>query len=226
MANVEHKNLPESQLHEPKGVSTAANREVYVANGTGSGAWQKIKSENLQGLTGDGGLSGRIPVSDGAGGFTLATKNAYGGMGITSNSNNFAVTAGADATLQTVGDYVLFAGAGAPWVAENLFGVTFSTDRLIAPVAGVYEIKFWGNVTGYPSTSALVGSRFKINNSTWSTRTAVCKSNAAGDVGVLSSFGLVTLAANDYVQLFVASSATGNLVLKNANFTLELKRAT
>ena len=39
MADLQHKDLPESQLHEPKGASTASSGEIYVANGSGSGVW-------------------------------------------------------------------------------------------------------------------------------------------------------------------------------------------
>ena len=42
MANVEHSSLTGSALHEPKGVATANSGEAYVANGSGSGAWQPI----------------------------------------------------------------------------------------------------------------------------------------------------------------------------------------
>ena len=41
MANVNHKDLPESELHEPKGVSTASNGTSYVSNGSGSGTWKQ-----------------------------------------------------------------------------------------------------------------------------------------------------------------------------------------
>jgi len=39
MATVQHSALTDPNLHEPKGVSTAAAGKVYVANGSGSGAW-------------------------------------------------------------------------------------------------------------------------------------------------------------------------------------------
>jgi len=42
MANIQHSVLTDPQLHEPKGASTAASGKVYVANGSGSGAWQFI----------------------------------------------------------------------------------------------------------------------------------------------------------------------------------------
>lgn len=40
MANIQHKNIPEAQLHEPKGASSAASGTVYVSTGTGTGNWQ------------------------------------------------------------------------------------------------------------------------------------------------------------------------------------------
>ena len=58
-----HKDLTGTDLHEPKGVATAAIDNVYVANGAGSGAWQKldlatldltsIQSPNTYRLTGE-----------------------------------------------------------------------------------------------------------------------------------------------------------------------------
>jgi hypothetical protein len=39
MANIQHSVLTDPQIHEPKGVSTAASGKVYRANGSGSGAW-------------------------------------------------------------------------------------------------------------------------------------------------------------------------------------------
>ena len=44
MANVEHSALTGNALHEPKGTSTANSGETYVANGSGSGVWQRIHS--------------------------------------------------------------------------------------------------------------------------------------------------------------------------------------
>lgn len=39
MGNVTHSSLTGTDLHEPKGVATATNNQVYVANGSSSGAW-------------------------------------------------------------------------------------------------------------------------------------------------------------------------------------------
>lgn len=43
----EHSDLTDPELHEPKGASTASANNVYVADGAGSGTWQKVDSDVL-----------------------------------------------------------------------------------------------------------------------------------------------------------------------------------
>ena len=40
MANVQHNALTDPNIHEPKGITSAVNGEVYMANGSGSGTWK------------------------------------------------------------------------------------------------------------------------------------------------------------------------------------------
>lgn len=42
-----HKDLTGADLHEPKGVASAASGSVYVANGLGSGAWTAVKTAQV-----------------------------------------------------------------------------------------------------------------------------------------------------------------------------------
>lgn len=44
MANVNHSALTDPYLHEPKGAAAASSGDVYVANGSGSGAWTSRRS--------------------------------------------------------------------------------------------------------------------------------------------------------------------------------------
>ena len=44
---IEHKDLPDSLLHEPKGASTAAVGTVYVPDGASSGSFQKLPITSL-----------------------------------------------------------------------------------------------------------------------------------------------------------------------------------
>ena len=41
----EHSALTGASLHEPKGVATAASGEVYIADGSGSGAWTALNTD-------------------------------------------------------------------------------------------------------------------------------------------------------------------------------------
>lgn len=52
MPTVQHKTLTDPDLHEPKGVSSATNGQVYVADGAGSGAWKEYPTatETLKGI--------------------------------------------------------------------------------------------------------------------------------------------------------------------------------
>lgn len=47
MGKIQHADLPEQYLHEPKGAKTASAGTVYVANGSGSGAFGKLPVSSL-----------------------------------------------------------------------------------------------------------------------------------------------------------------------------------
>jgi len=222
---VQHKDIVDAQRHEPKGASTATTNSVYASNGSGSGAWTKIKSPNLDGISSDGGSSNKKIITNGAEGFVQRLDAAYGSMVITNNTNGFAVTAAADSTLNTNTDYVLFTGTGAPWASENLFGgFTFSTNQLVLPVTGVYEVQAWSNITSYPTNTAFVAIKYRLNGTTFGPRKVKSKSNSAGDAGVLSGFGLFSATAGDFIQLMIASSATGSLIIGDLNTSIKLVR--
>jgi hypothetical protein len=44
---VAHASLTGADLHEPKGVASASADTVYVANGAGSGTWEKISADSI-----------------------------------------------------------------------------------------------------------------------------------------------------------------------------------
>lgn len=179
----------------------------------------------LSGSSGDLGVAGKKVVSNGSNGFTLAADGIYGSMTVTNNTNAFSITAATDSTLNTNSDYVLFTGTGAPWIGENISGVTFSTDRLTSTVNGIYRIDMWSNITQFPSNTAKVAVKHRINGTTLSSRHPMIKSNGAGDSGNLGGFGIVTLNAGDYIQIMVASTVTGGLTLSDVNITVTLIKA-
>lgn len=220
---IQHKNIADADRHEPKGATTATVNQVYASDGAGSGTWTKIKSPNLQGVAGDAGSSNNKIVTDGGNGFVLRRNAVYGTMAITGNTNAFVVAAAADATLNTNSDYVLFTGTGAPWASENLKEVTFTTNRLTVPVTGLYKIDMWSTIIGWPGTSSKISVKHRINGGTFSTRHPMARTPATvNDPGELTGFGHISLSANDFVQLYVASSAAGNLIFSDLNITLTL----
>lgn len=185
-----------------------------------------MDSAELKGLVGDAGVADKKLITDGANGFILRTDAAYGAQVITNNPTNFPLTAVADTTFNTPTQFTLMTGVGAPWVSSTLFGVTFSVDRLTAPVTGMYKLDFWCNIAAFTGNTAKISFRHLINGVTYVTRKPTVKSASAGDITTLSAFGLVQMTVGDYIQLTVASDTTGNLLLSDANMTLTLVRQT
>lgn len=46
-----HSTITGAENHEPKGVESAAANTVYVANGSGSGTWQKVNNNSVDTVT-------------------------------------------------------------------------------------------------------------------------------------------------------------------------------
>ena len=67
---LEHVDILDPEIHEPKGVASAAAGTVYVANGAGSGAWSLAAIPGVATATLD-----QILRSDGAGGTTWGYAN-------------------------------------------------------------------------------------------------------------------------------------------------------
>lgn len=51
MANVQHKDIVDPNIHEPKGVKFAPIGTAYVANGSGSGTWTEVLTPGDLGIT-------------------------------------------------------------------------------------------------------------------------------------------------------------------------------
>lgn len=222
----EHKDIVDAQRHEPKGASTAVASTIYVSNGAGSGTWRKLEPTEINGIASDGGIANLSVVSTGSGSLKFLNDHAHGSKVITNNSTAFAITAVADTTFNTPSQYSLMTGVGFPWASENLHDMTFSTDRLTIAVTGIYMINLWANIIQYPSSTAKVSIRYLLNGTTYSTRKPTVKSGGVGAIDQLSGFGLIPLTAGDFVQLVIASDATGNLIFGDINSTLQLVRAT
>lgn len=51
MANIQHRDIPDAERHEPKGITAATAGQVYVASGSGTGTWQTLITSFTAALT-------------------------------------------------------------------------------------------------------------------------------------------------------------------------------
>lgn len=219
---IEHKDITDPNIHEPKGVSTAAANRVYKANGAGSGSWGLISTPSLDGLITDNSIAERVVVSDGTNKLKFLDSVPYGNMAITNNISNFNVTSVADTSFNTASQFSLVSGSGAPWTSELLHGITFNTDKLTVATKGIYKVEAYLNIGLFPSNTSKIAIRYRINGTNYSRRKPTIKSSGTGDEAQLLGFGIVALNPNDYVQLVIASDTTGSLLIKDCNVVLTL----
>lgn len=185
-----------------------------------------MQASDINGITSDGGVANLTVASTGSGGLKFLNDHAHGSQVITNNSTAFAITAVADTTFNTPSQYSLMTGTGFPWASENLHDMTFDTNKLTISISGIYMINLWANIVQYPSATAKVSIRYLVNGVTYSSRKPTVKSGGAGAVDQLNGFGLIQLSAGDFIQLVVASDATGNIIFGDVNSTLQLVRVT
>jgi hypothetical protein len=103
-----HSSLTDPNIHEPKGASTAADGEVYVADGVGSGAW-----------------TARLPTQTGNSGKFLTTDGSTESWGTVSAPTSMAsITDGSSAT-NTVGANAI--NIASCTQASGLYTVTFTS---------------------------------------------------------------------------------------------------
>lgn len=153
---VEHVSIADPNIHEPKGIATAASGTVYQANGTGSGTWTNIlstvKNKNriqlsirIDNLTTAGSAWVVSPI---AGKIAEIDVVLYGSIGtangtITSKINGVAVTNGA-VTLTYTGS-----------AAGSTFFATPTANNTVA-AHGAIELVNAGTSTGAVSANVTV----------------------------------------------------------------------
>lgn len=124
---IEHRNIPDAQRHEPKGAATATVNQVYVADGSASGAWAKLPQQGLLGISANGGENA-IVTSDGAGGFRFG-KLPFGSFSFVNIASPFSVTY---PSVYTKVAAITVAGA-------HLEGMSASLDGILTYTGGITQ---------------------------------------------------------------------------------------
>lgn len=189
---IQHKDIPDANLHEPKGIASAIVNKTYISDGAGSGAWK----HNLGSVHGEIFLDSAT-VSVGPTGGTIAADVNYRVIGPTWSLNpdtyNTALHSSNQAIQVSVsGHYILSAY------------LSFTTGAVAAGTQ--YALKYRKNNSATLSTRKMVTS----------------KVTAGADRLFISGTAFVVLTAGDYIDLMLASSVIDTVTVSDAGLALYL----
>ncbi len=220
---VEHRNIPESGLHEPKGVSTAASDRVYISDGAGSGAWSKVDADAIQGTINNGVSANLRVVTDGSGGFaTEATPaSSFGTMNLTDNTATKSVTAATDTSLNDNADFVEL---DLSLSFENVVNMTAGSNSLTLSADGVYIIDFWANVKS-DTNATKFSLKFVVNDTDFVARGPKLTLGTNGQIYNMSANGIHDFTSGDVVKAYIAADKTCNITIEDMTFQLFFVRS-
>lgn len=220
---IEHRNLPESGLHEPKGISLASSNRVYIADGAGSGSWDQVDADALQGTINNSLAANLRVVTDGLGGFTTepTPASSFGTMNLTDNTTVKAVTAATDTSLNTNTDFVEF---DLSFVFENLTNMGSGSNSLVLQASGLYVIDFWAGIKSSVNSTKF-SLKFVINDTTFVARGPKLTLGTNGQIYNLSANGIHNFSSGEVVKLYIAADKTCDITIEDLTFQLLYLRA-
>lgn len=195
---IEHKNISDENLHEPKGVASASADEAYLADGEGSGAWTPVA------------LKSDIALS-------------VGSMIVNGNTNVLAVPSSSDPTLETPSDYMMYT-EGVEAGQSIGTGVTFNTNGLDVSKDGKYLLSA---SLSFKATTATVPNLVSFTVSTDDTSSSFIpfyakhSVSSSGDVIQANFLKIISLTSGDSVTLWIASENAANIIVEYADITLQ-----
>jgi hypothetical protein len=188
MANIQHAVLTDPQIHEPKGVSTAASGKVYRANGSGSGVW----------VFPSGHAYGEIYIS---GGITAQTLSAASATAKLNPSGEWTANGNANMTLSAANGEITVTEPGE---YQLNFWVSFTT----ASAAAQAKYNFHYAVNGTPSTRKMVIAKYTNGADTLHCAATGYASLADNDVISIYVGGDGTTSSTDITVLEAGLSAS------------------
>lgn len=197
MANVSHASIADPNIHEPKGVATAAANKAYVANGSGSGAWGYPLPKGI-----DSAAAGQVFVANGTGGGTwqanTPTTPDYGEYYV---QNNAVVT-----TIATINTFVkLTSGV----TAGQLDGITLVSNDLVVAVSAKYLLEAVVTLFGVAATTIVWELDFLVNGTALGRKQAVTTTGTERVTVDLKAI-TATLAVSDKLSVAVANTTDTN----------------
>lgn len=201
-----HKDVGETNMHEPKNMTTATAGaadigKVLVSKGDGTSELRKLTPTE-------------VGVSE-----------HYGQLTISNNSTPLALTAATDSTLSTNTDYTLVTGIydAIPHGLNN--GITQQAASLTVTLAGDYRVDVWAD-TASTVNSTTVAFKFAVDGVIGLTRRPKNFMRNVGEIHNLAAFGFVSLTVGEVVTLHIASDKTAAITIEDLVFSMTLLRAT
>ena len=189
---IEHVDIVDPNIHEPKGVATANKGEAYVADGAGSGDWSAIP------------LAQAACLKMSTTGDTTGITAAYQAMNVANLGGTLAITENTnlDMTTDTTNGYIQVTDAGT-------YRLAFTGNIEPATNGSIFQFTF-----GVDSGSGIVTKEaFAVTE---------LRTSGTSDTWAVALNCLPTLAALDKVYIMVLESSAGEeFELISANFTLE-----
>lgn len=217
---MEHRDIPEDGLHEPKGISTAVGNRVYISDGDGSGAWASLGTSSLRGAASAVTEPGMLLTTDGSGGLNaeVAPGSVRGEMVLTSNSTSVPLDAAADPTLADNTDYTV---VDLPFSFEQVQGLTTGSNYIQTPQEGIYTIDLWATLTSSVADTDL-SFKWVVNGTTFADRRARVHTGTAGNYASVSASGLHFLSSGGQLQVAVASSIAASITVEDFSMRVVL----
>lgn len=199
--SIEHRNIQDPQIHEPRGVSTATVGQVYVADGLGSGSWGLAQIEGQAGAS-----EGAIPIRTDVG-----VSWAINQVG---NPCYAEIDRAEDTVSLTQNVEVKLGGFDFDDHTSDNFTLTTNSDLEIN-VSGIYFVDY--RVKVKPSTS-LGGSSEELKVSLKKNgdvqvpfregEITITRNSEAGDPFTLSNARIISLNASDVLTLHLEAEDT------------------
>lgn len=211
--SIEHKNIPDSELHEPKGAASATSGQVPVSDGAGGTSWAlpQIQGQSTA-------ASGTSPVSDGAGGvsWTAGVTAEWGAAFFKDSSANVTVS-----VVDTY--YIIDHGT---WSSVSGGTIPFTTNKFTIGTTGIYRIHANASLEDTTNDNDLMVFIVAVNgaeSSMVNSRVQIRDFNEAE--AVIHTFHELT--AGDEISLMVKNvTDTADIGVQNASLNLELIKAT
>jgi hypothetical protein len=198
---IQHKLITDPDIHEPKGVAASAVNKVYVADGAGSGAWQKITPKELSGISGFGTAGDTITV-DGTGNFVFAGA-PHGDVKFYNLASPYTLTY--PATFTKLAPTTTAGGHPTQFTEATTARLTYTgTDTV--PVSVTYSVSLDQTAgANRDIVIAIAKNGTVVNGHSLLTVQSGTIHNTAGTA-------TISLATNDYVELFALNTGgTGNV---------------